>query len=289
MGDALVLVPIIGPVLWVTFAILAQRSDLDRQRTEALEGRRVLPRPWSIVSDNPQYAGHWLLLMASIVYASVVPACSLWQEAAMGHSDKPLVLCAIVSAAAFFLMALVPHADGGIASSIWHNLMAGAFLGAGSSWALRSMFVLQEVQGMGAALVIRMFATAVAWLSILAMMFGALPLYYDAAKKFDAVYHPRTGESQHEPLSAEKEWGLRKRMVVLFVTQASWGASLAVVTATCAAEVIEVKNADGYSAGGTLSGAVLLSTAAVSLLAYFICRPSAHPGVSLGKGEGLPS
>lgn len=286
MGDALVLVPVIGSALWVTLATLAQRSDLDRQRTEALEGRRVLPRPWSIVSDNPQYAGHWFFLTASIIYASVVPTCSLWQEAAMGHSDRPLVICAIVSAIAFFLMALVPHADGGIASSIWHNLMAGAFLGAGSSWALRSMFVLQEVQGMGAALGIRIFATAVAWLSILVMIFGALPLYFDAAKKFDAVYHPRTGESQLEPLPAEKEWGLRKRMAVLFVTQASWGASLAVVTATCAAEVIEIKDTDGYSAGVIISGSVLLSTAAVSLLAYFICQP-AHPDVILRKG--LPS
>lgn len=246
----------------------------------------MLPRPWSIVSDNPQYAGHWFLLMASIVYASVVPTCSLWLQAAMGHSDKVLVWCAIVSASAFFLVALVPHADGDIASFIWHNLTAGVFLGAGSSWALRSMFVLQEVQDMGAALVIRMFATAVAWLSILVMVFGALPLYYEAAKKFDAVYHPRTGESQREPMSAEKEWGLRKRMAALFVTQASWGASLAVVTATCAIEVIEIKNADDYSAGGIISGAVLLSTAAVSLMAYFICR-SAHPGLSLGKG--LPS
>lgn len=204
----------------------------------------------------------------------------------MGHSDKPLVICAIVSAVAFFLMALVPHADGGIAASIWHNLMAGAFLGAGSSWALRSMFVLQEVQGMGAALVIRILATAVAWLSILVMIFCALPLYFDAARKFDAVYHPRTGESKLETLPAEKEWGLRKKMAVLFVTQASWGTSLAFVIATCTAEVIEIKNADGYRTGSIISCSALLSTGVISLLAYFICR-SAQPDVILGNA--LPS
>lgn len=269
MGHAFSIVPTVGSALWLTCAILAQRSDLGRQRSEALKGRRVLPRPWSIVSDDPQHAGHWFVLAASVVYASVVPACALWRGAAMGRSDLPLVTVAGLSATGFFLMAIVPHADGGLASSVWHNITAGVFLGAGSAWALRSVFVLQEIQGMGIALIVRAIATSAMFLSVLAMLFGALPLYIVAARKFNAACNPREGNtSRPEPLLAEEEeWGLRKQIAVLFVTQATWGASLAVVMATCAAEVVAIEHANDYTIGGIVAGAALLSTAGCALCA----------------------
>lgn len=140
--SGLAVFPALGGTLFVTFLVAAQFADVKVQRAES-NGRRVLPRPWSIVSDDPRTRGHWLTLAAACVYATTVPATSIWQnKASAGAYDAAMTISASIAAAGFFLMALVPHRDSRSATSVtfsavWHFITAGCFLAAGTVHATR--------------------------------------------------------------------------------------------------------------------------------------------------------
>jgi hypothetical protein len=142
-------VPALGAFLFIAFLSAAQYTDFEVQLAEA-KGRRVLLRPWSIVSDDACALGHWFTLAAACAFAATVPATSVWQNSAVGElEDVMLFVSASVAATAFFLMALVPHRDSRSAptvtiSAVWHLVTAGSFLGFGSFHASRSTILALE-------------------------------------------------------------------------------------------------------------------------------------------------
>ena len=182
--SGLAVLPALGGTLFVAFLAAAQFADVKVQRAESM-GRRVLPRPWSIVSDDACTPGHWLTLAAACIFATTVPATSIWQNKAVAdENDVAMIVAACIAAAGFFLMALVPHRDSRSATSVtfsaaWHFTTAGCFLAAGTVHATRvAVFALDafESQAMFIARIILMGLMAVC---VLAQVFGALTRQID--------------------------------------------------------------------------------------------------------------
>mmetsp|Transcript_23716 Transcript_23716/g.61599 ORF Transcript_23716/g.61599 Transcript_23716/m.61599 type:complete len:283 (-) Transcript_23716:140-988(-) len=272
-------VPVLGGSLYIGFLAAAQYADLAVQRTEA-QGRRVLPRPWSIVSDDARAWGHWLTLAAACAFAATVPATSVWQNsAAGGGGDAPMVVSASLAAAAFFLMAMVPHRDsrsapGVTLSAVWHLVTAGGFLGLGTFHATRSMFFALDSFETSAVFAARAAFVSVMGLCVLAQLCGGLYLYFLSAKAFNKHYYPMDGgKPDLSKLSGAEDLLLRRKMFFLFVLQAIWGIAYGALIATCAAELSRLNTGDALAgaivAGAASAGSIILSAASYG---YFTCR-----------------
>lgn len=272
---ALAAIPVVGALVFVTFALLAMHVDLAVQRTESL-GRRVMIRPWSIVSDDPREAGHWFMLMAAISYATVVPATALWQVevAPTGQNHTQLVVAACIAATGFFFMALVPHRDSRTASTvtysaIFHTATAGIYLAAGCAHAICLVFIAEDTVEGAALLAVRAVLGSLMLISVMGMLFGALYLYFMAAIEFNTYYYPAVGEPKVEALPAERDLALRRQMALLAILQSVYGLSYAGLVASSAAEVQKLKG--GALPGGIVCCATLVTT---SLLAFGTARLS---------------
>lgn len=270
----LAVIPALGGALFLAFLAAAQHTDLKVQRAEAL-GRRVLPRPWSIVSDDPRTLGHWLTLAAASVLATTVPATSIWQNNTADENDVVLVVFASLAAVAFFLMALVPHRDSRSApsvtfSAVWHLVTSGAFLGFGTVHAIRAAIFAIDAFQSDTMLVVRAILAGLMCVCVLAQLFGGLYLYYISAKAFNKHYYPVSGAKPDlSQLSEEEDIQLRKKMCLLFVLQAVWGLAYGALIATCAGEVSRLKG--DADVGGIVAGVTFAVTVIVSLVAYFMC------------------
>lgn len=271
--SALALIPSLGGIFFVGFLAAAQFTDLKVQRDEA-KGRRVLPRPWSIVSDDPRTLGHWFTLAAACIFATTVPTTSIWKGKAAGENDIALVISASIAATSFFLMALVPHRDSRssetvTASSVWHSITAGGFLGIGSFHSIRLTFAATHPLESRSIFVLRIVLIALMGVCVLAQLFGVLYMYFITATVFNKHYYPALGtEPDLSQLSEEEDFKLRKKMMLLFVLQAIWGLAYGALIATAADEVSFLKGNDA-SPGGLVSGLAFAVTFIVSLASYF--------------------
>eukprot|EP00049_Salpingoeca_infusionum_P022256 m.5799 g.5799 ORF g.5799 m.5799 type:complete len:295 (-) comp5089_c0_seq1:308-1192(-) len=281
-------IPVVGGAAFLGLLSAAQRTDLKVQREEA-KGRRVLPRPWSIVSDDATTKGHWLTVAGACIFGTTVPASAIWQNrAVVGHDDIVLVIVASIAAFAFLLMALVPHRDSRSApsvtcSSIWHTVTAGTFLAVGTFHAVRTAVFALESYTTNTMFIVRMVFVGLMAVTMLGQLFGGLYQYFVAAKAFNKHYYPLSGEPDLSELSTEEDWKLRKQMVLLVVLQAVWGFAYSVIIMTCAGEVSQLTG--GAGTGGIVFGAALLVTLTAAFVAYKL-RPDPATALAADAGQG---
>lgn len=120
----------------------------------------------------------------------------------------------------------MPHRDSRSSSSVtvsavFHTITAGVFLAAGCAHASNLIFISGDSFDAATLLVVRAVLGSFMFLSVLGMLFGALYLYYTAAKEFNVHYYPQTGPPTALPV--ERDLTLRKRMLLLAVLQVVYG------------------------------------------------------------------